>query len=184
MAPGQNYGSAPYRQLCPAYPSADRVAPDSGAPAALVIGRKAAQERFSEENFPEPYSTSLFYITGNAFLNSSTASLRATMRNLRHTTSLDELAEPNNYSNCDETSSTHLFASHCRRRNDQLESSPISAANCASRVPERSRGLLAESVSSLYTNSFPFHRAARSTVATVRRREGAWEVCVLVRAWG
>jgi hypothetical protein len=27
------------------------VAPYSGAPAALVIGQKAAQERFSEENF-------------------------------------------------------------------------------------------------------------------------------------
>src|SRR5580693_9769585 len=27
------------------------VAPDSGAPAALVIGQKAAQERFSEESF-------------------------------------------------------------------------------------------------------------------------------------
>jgi len=31
---------------------------------ALVIGRKAAQERFSEENF----RLLIFYITGNAFL--------------------------------------------------------------------------------------------------------------------
>ena len=89
-----------------------------------MIGRKAAQERFSEENFRN-LATSLFYITGNAFLNSSAASLRATMRNLRHTTSLDELAEPIHYSNWDETSSTHLFASQftaerIRRRALQL----------------------------------------------------------------
>jgi hypothetical protein len=75
-----------------------------------VIGRKAAQERFSEENFRN-LATALFYITGNGFLNSSVASIRKTLRNSRHTTSLDELAEPNNYSNWDETSSTHLFAS-------------------------------------------------------------------------
>jgi len=34
-------------------------APDSGAPAALVIGRKAAQERFSEESFRITNSNSL-----------------------------------------------------------------------------------------------------------------------------
>ena len=78
-----------------------------------MIGRKAAQERFSEENFRN-LATALFYITGNAFLNSSAASLRRIVRNSRHTASLDELAEPNNYSNSVETSSTHLFASHCQ----------------------------------------------------------------------
>jgi hypothetical protein len=78
-----------------------------------VIGRKAAQERFSEENL-RYLATALFYITGNAFLNSSAASLRIIVRNSRHTASLDELAEPNNYSNSVETSSTHLFASHCQ----------------------------------------------------------------------
>jgi hypothetical protein len=35
--------------------------------------------------------------------------------NSRRTASLDELAEPNNYSNSLETSSTHLFASHLTR---------------------------------------------------------------------
>src|SRR5260370_31834329 len=51
VAPGQDSGGAPYRQPCPAYPSADCLRLNSGASAALVIGRKAAQERFSEENF-------------------------------------------------------------------------------------------------------------------------------------
>src|SRR5258708_12239033 len=79
-----NYGSAAYRQLCPAYPFANCFATcfTSHAKAALVIGQKAAQERFSEEKFPEPYSTSLLYITGNAFLNSSAASLRTTSAEL------------------------------------------------------------------------------------------------------
>src|SRR5712692_6727824 len=81
VAPGQNNGSAPYRQLCPAYPSADRISTDSVAMTALVIGRKAAQERFSEENFRN-LTTHLFYITGNGFLNSSTASVRRTLRKL------------------------------------------------------------------------------------------------------
>ena len=49
MAPGKNSGGAPYRQLCPAYPSADRGCDFFDAAAALVKGRKAAQERFSEE---------------------------------------------------------------------------------------------------------------------------------------
>jgi hypothetical protein len=46
-------------------------APDSGAPAALVIGRKAAQERFSEESFRH-----LLHFTRNVFLKSSTACSR------------------------------------------------------------------------------------------------------------
>ena len=81
-------------------------------------GRKAAQERFSEENFRN-LVTVPFYITGNGFLNSSAASIRTILRNSRHTASLDELAEPNNYSNSVETSSTHLFASHCRKRSNR-----------------------------------------------------------------
>ena len=71
----------------------------SHARAALVIGQKAAQERFSEEKVPNLTRLPLFYITGNAFLNNSTASLRTTLRNSRHTVSLDSLSEPNNYSN-------------------------------------------------------------------------------------
>jgi hypothetical protein len=43
------------------------VAPDEDASEALVIGRKAAQERFSEESFRSRLHLQL-YFTGNAFL--------------------------------------------------------------------------------------------------------------------
>src|ERR1700719_174382 len=49
-----NSGGTPFRQPCPAYPS--------------TIGRKAPQERFSEESFRNCTSS------GNAFLKSSAAS--------------------------------------------------------------------------------------------------------------
>ena len=80
-------GGAPYRQLCPAYPFADhcRVL-TSGARAALVIGRKAAQERFSEESFR---NSNACYFSENVFLKSSTRSSRTTLRDSRHTPSLD-----------------------------------------------------------------------------------------------
>ena len=88
-----NSGGTPFRQPCPAYPSA--------------IGRKAPQERFSEESFRTCTSS------GNAFLNSSTASpLPKRQQNSQHTTSLDVLAEPNYYSKRARTSSTRVFASH------------------------------------------------------------------------
>jgi hypothetical protein len=51
-----NCGGTPFRQPCPAYPS--------------TIGRKAPQERFSEESFRTRTSS------GNEFLKSSAASLR------------------------------------------------------------------------------------------------------------
>ena len=89
----------------------------SGAPAALVIGRKAAQERFSEESF----RTSLHFFQ----LHRKRISQQLYRRfphnfahNQRHTASLDELAELINYSKRLETSSTHLFASHGRIRSD------------------------------------------------------------------
>jgi hypothetical protein len=127
------------------------VAPDSGAPAALVIGRKAAQERFSEESFRtllRPLNSTSPETHFSTALPQAPAQLCG---NSRHTASLDELAEPNNYSNWDETSSTHLFASHCRNR-----SGPARPAlrQCLENV---SLDRLAESVSSLYTTSFPFH---------------------------
>src|ERR1700730_6804686 len=82
-----NPGGTPFRQPCPAYPS--------------TKGRKAPQERFSEESFRTCTSS------GNAFLNSSTArSLHPSQKNSQHTTSLDVLAEPNYYSKCLRTSST------------------------------------------------------------------------------
>jgi hypothetical protein len=52
---------------------------------------------------------------GNAFLYSSTAvSTHTAAENQQHTASLDELAEPDYYNKCAETSSTRLFASHLR----------------------------------------------------------------------
>ncbi len=87
-----NSGGTPFRQPCPAYPS--------------TKGRKAPQERFSEESFRTCTSS------GNVFLYSSTATLRNRATIMQHTASLDVLAEPNYYSKCRETSSTHVFASH------------------------------------------------------------------------
>jgi hypothetical protein len=78
-------------------------APYSGAPEAR--GRKAAQEHFSEENFRTHLQS------GNVFLKSPTGKPHTAAGNSRHTASLDELAEPNYYSNSGETSSTHVFAS-------------------------------------------------------------------------
>src|SRR3954451_15755474 len=42
------------------------------------------------------------------------SSTRTAAENQQHTASLDELAEPDYYNNCAETSSTRLFASHFR----------------------------------------------------------------------
>jgi hypothetical protein len=47
----------------------------------------------------------------NGFLKSPTGKLHTIAGNSRDTASLDELAEPNYYSNSGETSSTHVFAS-------------------------------------------------------------------------
>jgi hypothetical protein len=58
----------------------------SGAQAALVIGQKAAQERFSEESFRNSKAR---YFSENVFLKSSTRSSRTTLRDSRHTPSLD-----------------------------------------------------------------------------------------------
>src|SRR5258708_664322 len=97
-----NYGSAPYRQLCPAYPFANHFATclTSHAKAALVIGQKAAQERFSEEKFSEPYSTSLIVHHRKRI---SQQVYRKSPHNFCGTygtqQAKDELAEPNNYSN-------------------------------------------------------------------------------------
>src|ERR1700722_1785024 len=61
-----NSGGTPFRQPCPAYPS--------------TIGRKAPQERFSEESFRNCTSS------GNAFLKSSAASSLPTWQeNPQHT---------------------------------------------------------------------------------------------------
>jgi len=62
-------------------------------------GERQRRNVSARKNFRNLATTSLFYITGNGFLNSSTASLAQLSQNPRHTASLDELAELNNYSN-------------------------------------------------------------------------------------
>src|ERR1700740_769551 len=74
--------------------------------AALVIGRKAAQERFSEENF----RLDSFYNIPEMYFSTALPPASAQLCGIsRHTASLDELAELINYSKRLETSSTHLF---------------------------------------------------------------------------
>jgi hypothetical protein len=86
VAPGQTAGALRFVSL------ALHILPQSW---------KAPQERFSEENFRTSTSS------GNAFLNRSTASsLPVRQKSSQHTTSLDELAEPNYYSKRARTSST------------------------------------------------------------------------------
>jgi hypothetical protein len=119
------------------------VAPDSGTPAALMIGRKAAQERFSEENFrfPDFYPTSSTspemhfsklsvsllnnsaetHVTQQAWMNSRNQTTIATQWKHRQPIFLHPTVEP-----------------------EKFETIMIGV------------GWLAESVSSLYTTSFPF----------------------------
>jgi hypothetical protein len=86
VAPGKNSGALRIASSVLHILSQTTVAPYSGTPAALVIGRKAAQERFSEESFR---NSTAHYFTGNVFLKSSTTRSRTTLRNSRHTPSLD-----------------------------------------------------------------------------------------------
>jgi hypothetical protein len=91
-----NCGDAPFRQPCPAYPFARR---------------KAAQVRFSEEVSGLYVNVLRKRVSQKA--QAANFSARTTARKNRSaTTSLDELAEPNNYNKRMQTSSTHVFASH------------------------------------------------------------------------
>jgi hypothetical protein len=86
-------GGTPFRQPCPAYPS--------------TLGRKAPQERFSEESFRTSYNRKRISLKLHCKFAAHTAA-----ENQQHTASLDELAEPNYYSKYLQTSSTDDFASH------------------------------------------------------------------------
>ena len=80
-------------------------------------GRKAPQERFSEECFRNlPYSETHF---SKALLCNFAAHNNA--ENTQHTASLDELAEPNYYSKYLQTSSTNDFASHFNEKACAIE---------------------------------------------------------------
>jgi hypothetical protein len=115
--------------------------------AALVTGRKAAQKRFSEENFrnlrlPIHCTTPETY-----FSTASPQAFAELCENSRSTASLDELAELNNYSNGKEMSSTQSF-----RRLDYIEASRKKdlAGDGRTRLPNRSlrfAGLLWENFS-------------------------------------
>ena len=129
--------------------------PTSDATAALVTGRKAAQERFSEENFRN-LATALFY-TGNVFLNSSAAKRPHNLGGT-HGTQQAWMNSRNPTTIATGTKHRQPIFLH-----PTVEDGTIKRKNfrrvgeCARLAFMRSRGLLAESVSSLYTKSFPFH---------------------------
>ena len=103
VAPGQNSGGAPYRQLYPAYPLADYQR-------ALLRRARSPRAKGSAGTFQRGSFRTSFQ-SGNVFLKSPTRKPHTSAGNSRHTASLDELAEPNYYSNSGETSSTNVFAS-------------------------------------------------------------------------
>ena len=125
-----NSGGTPFRQPCPAYPS--------------TIGRKAPQERFSEESFRNRTSS------GNAFLNSSTASSRPT-RQQTHSTQQAWMNSRNQTT----------IASACKHR-QPVFLHPTHRTIGIRLAARRIRAALADSASSLYTTSFPIHSTARS----------------------
>jgi hypothetical protein len=131
-------GGTPFRQPCPAYPS--------------TIGRKAPQERFSEESFRN------LTPSRNVFLYRSTASSpqQPAQKYSQHTASLDVLAEPNYYSKLMRTSSTRVFASHCKAElaND-FDGHSSALEERSETIGELSVPPLADSSSSLYTTGFP-----------------------------
>jgi len=119
------------------------VAPYSGVLAALVIGRKAAQERFSEENFrigcftsPETYFSQKLYRKFAPQLCGTNGPLQAWMNSRNSIT----------------------IASDWKHR-QPIFLHPIyeTGATRQSRAATTFTSQLAESVSNLYTLGFPFH---------------------------
>ena len=111
-----NCGDAPFRQPCPAYPSANIATATPSLMPLWAEGTAGTLQRGSLRTLL--LSFLLLHRSGNAFLKSSSCkflSVHNRSPRTQRTTSLDELAEPNNYSNSVETSSTHVFASHQNR---------------------------------------------------------------------
>jgi hypothetical protein len=97
VAPGQNYGSAPYRQLCPAYPFADYISTNPVSMSALVKGER--QRRNVSARKISGTLQQLKYTSPEMHFSTALPQASALIsRNSRHTASLDELAELNNYS--------------------------------------------------------------------------------------
>src|SRR5258706_15507420 len=89
VAPGQDYGSAPYRQLCPAYPSADHRRALLRRSSSPRDRAKGSAGTFQRGKFPDGYFTS-----PETYFSKALPQVRATtLRNQRPTASLDELAE-------------------------------------------------------------------------------------------
>jgi hypothetical protein len=148
-------GGTPFRQPCPA--------------SSFHYARKASQVRFSEECFR------IHLLFENALLNSLAADPPLNAENPQRTASLDELAEPNYYSKRFETSSTHVFASQdtgtgtvamCAavvstatpRQSKDPSQRTLGISAAGSRFAHaRKAPQLADSVSILYTTSFPIH---------------------------
>ena len=155
VAPGQNYGSAPYRQLCPAYPFANHSATNFRRDSSPRDRAKGSAGTFQRGKFPEPCYCSILHRkrisqqvcrkasaqscgthgTQQAWMNSRNPTTIATGTKHRQPIFLHPTVE-------DGTIKRKIF-----RR----------VGECARLAFMRSRGLLAESVSSLYTKSFPFH---------------------------
>jgi hypothetical protein len=85
VAPGKNSGVLRIASSVLHILSQTTFAPDSGAPAALVIGQKAAQERFSEECF----QLFNFYPPETHFSKALAQVSTQLCENLPHTPSLD-----------------------------------------------------------------------------------------------
>ena len=121
----------------------------------LSQGRKAAQARFSEECFRAYSDPETRFSKAQPLLFYS---VHKRPQKSRHTASLDELAEPNYYSKCLQTSSTRVFASH---QAAAWKSESALNQSTETRLGWGTRGVLADSASSLYTTSFPIHSTAR-----------------------
>jgi hypothetical protein len=153
VAPGQTAGALRFVSL------ALHILPQSW---------KAPQERFSEENFRTSKHSEMHFSI--ALLP---ALLPPRQKSTQHTTSLDELAEPNYYSKRARTSSTRVFASHTKCQEiasrttkssktklSLMQTDPSLRSGFRLRAHARKTPQLADSASSLYTTSFPIHSHA------------------------
>jgi len=133
-------GGTPFRQPCPAYPSTM-----GGRHRRHVSARKVSEYALPSETRFSKAQLQVRYTQHRA-------------ENPQHTASLDVLAEPNYYSKCLQTSSTRVFASH---QAAAWKSESALNQSTETRLGWGTRGVLADSASSLYTTSFPIHSTAR-----------------------
>jgi hypothetical protein len=118
VALGRYYGSTPYRQLCPAYPFADRFPTKLHRDSSPRDRAKGSAGTFQRGKFP---ARLVLHRRKRISQKLYRRLAHNPAHNARHTASLDELAELINYSKRRETSSTHLFASHGQNRSDPAQ---------------------------------------------------------------